>query len=347
MNTMLLAESSSPVNHDFQMVQTTELERFMPESPLRASAKTFPDWTSINARVYRLAAGSASLPAVPDPCVTVYFPAPGVRLTRTLDGHTDEVVLSAGAVSIIPANQQVTWQWDGFVEMIQLHINRACLRDLERNGKLRPVEITLLDKVIINDPLIAQIGSRIAGLLQTGGTGVSPGYLQSFTMLLVAHLAELYQQDTQTLNQARAGRLDNHISKAIVYIHEHLDNELALAQMAKAANLSRFHFHRRFKRKVGVSPREYVLEHRLSLAKHLLTRTATPINGIVRRCGFKAHSYFTTVFRKATGKTPREYRRTYSTVAAWAAVAFCSALALLMSAWTSGGIYLESCLAST
>lgn len=349
MNIMPFADpaSAQPFDHDFDMVQTTELERFMPEPPLHSSTQIFPDWTSINARVYRLAAGRASLPAVPDPCVTVYSPAPGVQLSRVIGTQTDSAPLFAGAVSIMPARQPVTWQWDDSVEMVQLHINGAYLRNLEQSGKLTSLEIGMPVKVVINDPLIAQIGGRIATLLQAGGSDVSRGYLQSFTMLLVTHLAELYGQGTKILDQARAGDLDTHLSKAIVYIHENLDRDLALEQMAKAAHLSRFHFHRRFKLKIGKSPREYVLEHRLNLAKHLLTRTATPINGIVERCGFRAHSYFTTVFRKCTGKTPREYRRIYSKVASWALVAFCSALAFLISASTSGGIYLESCLAST
>lgn len=347
MSTIQIAESSRQSHRALHMVQTTELERFMPELPLISSSRVFPDWTSISARIYRLRAGSASLPAVPDPCVTVYSPAPGVRLKRVIAGHVEETTLFPGAISILPANQAVTWEWDGFLEMIQLHINSAYLRDMERNGKLMSVEIGVLDNVVTSDPLVEQIGNRIAGLLRTGGGDVSPGYLQSFTALLVAHLAEQYHQDSKVLGLAKTGNLDGHLSKAIVFIHENLDRDLPLEQVAKAADLSRFHFHRRFKLKIGQSPRAYVLEHRLNLAKHLLTRTATPINRIVERCGFRAHSYFTTVFRKSTGKTPREYRRTYSKFAAWATVALCSALAFLMSASTSGGMYLESCLAST
>lgn len=347
MSTIQIAKPSKQFHRALHMIQTTELERFMPELPLFSSSRIFPDWTSISTRIYRLGPGSISLPAVPDPCVTIYSPAPGVKLKRVIAGHTEETKLFPGAVSVIPANQAVTWQWDGFLEIIQLHISSANLRDMERNGKLTSVEIGGLDKVVTSDPLVEQIGNRIADLLRAGGGDVSPGYLQSFTMLLVAHLAEQYPQDSKVLGLAKAGNLDGHLSKAIVFIHENLDRDLPLEQVAKAANLSRFHFHRRFKLKIGQSPRAYVLEHRLNLAKHLLTRTATPINRIVERCGFRAHSYFTTVFRKYTGKTPREYRRIYSKFASWAAIAFCSALAFLMSVSTSGGMYLESCLAST
>ncbi|MGH8278189.1 MAG: helix-turn-helix domain-containing protein [Gammaproteobacteria bacterium] len=329
------------------MVQSSCLERYMPNLPVYSSTGIFPHWISTTARVYRMPAGRASLPAIPDPCVTVVLSGDGVRLTRGLAEYQDTALLFSGAVSVVPANRAVTWQWDGPIELIQLHISSAYLRETEQSMKFVVPRRGVLDNVVFNDPLIAQIGRRIAGVLTNGGNDASPGYLQSFTMLLVSHLAEVYFQEPQAPHYADAGSLDSNLGKAIVYIHEHLDRDLPLEDMACAAHLSRFHFHRCFKRKIGLSPREYVLEHRLDLAKHLLTRTATPINGIVRRCGFRAHSYFTTVFRKATGKTPRDYRRVYSTLASWALLASCSALALLMSASTSGGMYLESCLAST
>jgi AraC family transcriptional regulator of arabinose operon len=81
-----------------------------------------------------------------------------------------------------------------------------------------------------------------------------------------------------------------------------------LPEMARTAGLSRFHFLRRFKRATGSTPWRYLLELRLARAKNLLIDPACSVAAAATAAGFADPAYFSRLFRKRTGITPREYR---------------------------------------
>lgn len=81
-----------------------------------------------------------------------------------------------------------------------------------------------------------------------------------------------------------------------------------LPGMARAAGLSRFHFLRRFKRATGTTPWRYLIELRLAKAKNLLIDPACSVAEAARLAGFTDPAYFSRLFRKRTGVTPRAYR---------------------------------------
>ena len=81
-----------------------------------------------------------------------------------------------------------------------------------------------------------------------------------------------------------------------------------LPEMAQAAGLSRFHFLRRFKRATGSTPWRYLVELRLARAKNLLIDPACSVAAAATATGFSDPAYFSRLFRKRTGITPRAYR---------------------------------------
>ena len=66
-------------------------------------------------------------------------------------------------------------------------------------------------------------------------------------------------------------------------------------------------FHNSFKKAVGPTLREYVEEQRIKKAITLLTATHLTLTQIAFECGFSSQSYFSFVFKRRTGKTPRQY----------------------------------------
>ena len=63
-----------------------------------------------------------------------------------------------------------------------------------------------------------------------------------------------------------------------------------------------------FRRVLGLSPMEYLLNHRLEQACHLLLTTHWPVSQVAEACGFGDASYFGKAFRKKTGLSPAKYR---------------------------------------
>ena len=63
-----------------------------------------------------------------------------------------------------------------------------------------------------------------------------------------------------------------------------------------------------FRQVTGMTFKEYLNRVRVEEAERLLTNTDYPIIDIAVACGYRDQSYFTTVFKKYTGLTPRQYR---------------------------------------
>lgn len=64
-----------------------------------------------------------------------------------------------------------------------------------------------------------------------------------------------------------------------------------------------------FQKHIGQTYVQYLTQRRLENARRLLTDTALPIAEIALRCGFSDNTYFNRVFKRATNRTPAEYRR--------------------------------------
>ncbi len=96
--------------------------------------------------------------------------------------------------------------------------------------------------------------------------------------------------------------------RAKEFIVENLEEDLSLAEIAAAANLSQYHFARAFRKSTGFTPQQYLMQQRIERAKQLLAKNDLPIVEISLLTGFKNQSHFTTLFRKFTKLTPRTWR---------------------------------------
>jgi AraC family transcriptional regulator len=82
-----------------------------------------------------------------------------------------------------------------------------------------------------------------------------------------------------------------------------LEDRLSLADLARIACLSPYHFSRSFKQAVGLGPQRFVMERRIQRAKTLMRRSRQPLALIALEVGFNDQSHLTQVFRRATGMT--------------------------------------------
>lgn len=86
---------------------------------------------------------------------------------------------------------------------------------------------------------------------------------------------------------------------------------LTVADLARAAGLSRAHFSREFRRAFGESPHQYLLTRRLERAAALLRNTDRPVTEICFAVGLSSLGSFTTSFGRIYGTTPLAYRASF------------------------------------
>ena len=163
------------------------------------------------------------------------------------------------------------------------------------------------------DPLVAQIAYAIASELQTQ---TSSGRLLAETLastlavrLVQNHVSPSCAPAFQLITQ---GGLDRRrLSRVLDYIANHLEGDLTLDHLASIARLSRFHFARAFKAATGQPPHRYVSAKRLTRAKALLIRGDRTLVDIALALNFSCQANFTRAFRRGTGLTPGQYRKTF------------------------------------
>jgi AraC-like DNA-binding protein len=90
-------------------------------------------------------------------------------------------------------------------------------------------------------------------------------------------------------------------------MHGQLARSWTVAQLARAAALSRSAFFDRFMRTVGLRPMEYLLAWRMAIAKDLLRRQDLGIEEVAERIGYGTASTFSTAFRRHVGQPPSRY----------------------------------------
>lgn len=107
---------------------------------------------------------------------------------------------------------------------------------------------------------------------------------------------------------------DPRLAAAIRQMHEHPARPWTVAQMAKAAALSRSAFHERFTQMVGTAPMDYLLTWRMATAKRMLHESGLGIAEIARRIGYSSASTFSVAFSRRVGMPPGRYARAVESV---------------------------------
>lgn len=95
------------------------------------------------------------------------------------------------------------------------------------------------------------------------------------------------------------------------FIDNHLEEELALKEIAERAGYTEYYLARKFKAEVGMSVNAYVRKARVRYSKILLSGTQLTVEEIGAKLHFCSRSYFSTAFREQEGMTPSEYRAKY------------------------------------
>jgi AraC-like DNA-binding protein len=99
------------------------------------------------------------------------------------------------------------------------------------------------------------------------------------------------------------------MQRALTYIETHLFEQIDLTTIARAACVSQSYCSALFKRHTGRGPMHWVLQRRIEESRRFLSLPYEPVKHIALRCGFNDPNYFSRLFKKKIGMSPRQYRR--------------------------------------
>lgn len=111
-----------------------------------------------------------------------------------------------------------------------------------------------------------------------------------------------------TVSKVKIELSNSKIAPIIKYINEHINENILLSLGANLCNMSQSQFSRTFKKETGKTFKEYVLLKKIEQAKFYIKTTDKSFSEISDFLGFEDSSYFTKLFKKYEGITPKEYK---------------------------------------
>lgn len=102
------------------------------------------------------------------------------------------------------------------------------------------------------------------------------------------------------------------VQKVVVMIESNLSSDLTLSELATSLNINASYLSTVFKKETGKTVTAYVNEKRIELAQELLRTTNLQIQTIAQYCGIIDVHYFTRLFKKITGVSPKQFREEFN-----------------------------------
>lgn len=98
------------------------------------------------------------------------------------------------------------------------------------------------------------------------------------------------------------------VQQALIYIESNLNGDLSLRTLAQSLNVSGSYLSTIFKKETGQTLTDMIACRRMERAKELLRTTRLQIQTVAQHCGIMDVHYFSKIFKKITGMTPKAYR---------------------------------------
>ncbi len=138
---------------------------------------------------------------------------------------------------------------------------------------------------------------------------------RSYFMEIMIALERMYgligygEKETDRAVDTAPTVLNPKLKDAIIFIESKYMEDINLKSICDATGLNHTTLTALFRDELGVTAVEYLMQHRIKLAKKQLAFTEVAIKDISKRCGFKTVQHFSRVFKTCTDYTPADFRR--------------------------------------
>jgi AraC family transcriptional regulator len=231
-------------------------------------------------------------------------PPQAIEWRAGADAPWQKGAASIGSLTVTPVGEPYNVRWEGERELLIFALDLATCRqylpEMLPRGDFRVRAVAHAD-----DPQLSHLARAFQAEAQAG-CPAGRIFADSISAAFVASFIDRYVMMPAAPDHA--GLSPTRLRQIMDHIQEHLEGNLSLNDLAALAQISPFHFARKFKHSTGLTPHQFVLQRRLDKAQRLLEKDALSIAEVAYATGFPSQAHFTSVFRRAFGQTPKAWR---------------------------------------
>ena len=216
--------------------------------------------------------------------------------------HGEDRVVYAGRMVLIQPRQEQHYEYFGEdkPEVYWVHFTGSDVKNI-----LRSYNIPMDDPIFYSgaSSTYSYLFKEMINELQNCKTG----YEDLLTMYL-RQIFLLVQRTRQEERPTVSTYIQEEMEFARRYFNEHYNEPISIQEYAESRNMSVCYFQRNFKQIVKHTPMQYLLTIRVNNAASLLETTDYSMAEIAAIVGYEDPLYFSRLFRKIKGVSPRDYR---------------------------------------
>ncbi|WP_153799105.1 AraC family transcriptional regulator [Foetidibacter luteolus] len=163
------------------------------------------------------------------------------------------------------------------------------------------------DYVCSNDKIINQLLARLVFIF-TENNQAKDFFANLVLQELLIRLMQTKAKQALMVNYKQHAS-SNRMAYVIEFINSNLQDNITIKTLSQKAYMSEPHFFRCFKQQFGITPVDYINEQRIKNARMMLHAADRTITEISFSCGFNNLNYFLKLFKRYTGLTPAQYRK--------------------------------------
>ncbi len=232
-----------------------------------------------------------------------------------------EVIVPQNNNGIITLNQNSIMMKKGFFYIIPPSISHSEKNEIcGKNAKYFAIKLNdeILPKNIGEYPITVSGGKRFeefnSYLVNAYNALVTDEYDESYAVLNLAcfYHAFIKHIKSEGFDIISTPGAKPSVTKEIQnYLVRNYSQNIRITDVARLFGISHSALIKNFKNDIGLTPKEFLNDKRISVAKEMLKADDNTVTQISSLVGFLSPAYFTYIFRQKLGMTPKEYREKY------------------------------------
>lgn len=281
-----------------------------PETPSPIITSSDLGWESITVAEFKQPPGNSNFAPELEHTIALCLATKPYRIWQAIGDRNYSGIYSKGDISLSPAKLPCSYKVYGDDHFLEIKIPIPFLERVATEVMNRDLNrLELRTEFRDRHPQIEQLAMMLRNELHRGRDGMGQLYIDSLANALMVNVLRDYSITKAQPTIYEGGLSDRTLFQAIEYIDHHLSQSIKLEDLSNHVGISKFHFSRLFKKSMGITPHQYVMQQRIERAKQLLAKDNLSISDIALDCGFNSHAHLSKYFRNYVGMTPKAYRQ--------------------------------------